>query len=794
MIKNRRRCIIILFSFIVLSALAVSIIFFALSIDRPYIGAILTLDEQGWSVVSIDPSGLATQAGISIGDKPIEINNQPAQDFLRTYEKAGTVFGLPISKLSVVDDTGQVKLADIKNSHPSSQHLVELTILFFVCLVFWIVGFYVLFKKPWHTPALLLCLCGAIFGLAISAGIATETAIPSALHFQVAAAIIGPWLLLHFFLVLPEERIWVRNNHLIYLIYLPPAITLILYPIIGYADGQPLPWFRSFRLLEYGAGFTAIAGVVIFNYFRAVSIRTRQQMKIVLISCLAALVPFLLLYIIPEAIEERTILPAGFNIVFMAFIPLGMGYAVTTQKLMDIDVVIRRGVVYGLITVIMAGILSVAFFFVAANHTSVIMPVHIITALVLGGVAAALFGPIKKWIEKLIDRLFYKDRYDYRQIIEILSKSLSSVKDLNDVSRVIVGTLVNALNLEGCCLFVKTQSNNYEVVAAQGIFVNVEKQRILSKLISLRYQEFNFPNSASSADPDLEFIIPLIAADKEVGILCISPKVSRQKFSSADIYLIQGIASTASITLHSAALVRDVSLRDNFVSIASHELRTPMSTIMGYTELLLKRDPPDTTRKQWLENIMNSGNSINIMVDDLLNVTRIQSGKISMLIEEVELSKLFDERLAFIQDTTSKHEFIINIEPNLPAALVDRDKFGHVIDNLLSNAVKYSPGGGRITISAYYDTQQNHILVSVADEGIGISSEDKNTLFTTFHRIQRPETQGIRGSGLGLYIAKEWTEAIGGEIWVESELNKGSTFFVSIPTKASNRLDVKSDR
>jgi signal transduction histidine kinase len=729
---------------------------------------------------------LATQAGISIGDTPIEINNQPAQDFLRTYEKAGTLFGLSVTKLSVVDDTGKVKLVDIENSHPSSQHLIELTILFFVCLVFWIVGFYVLLKKSWHTLALLLCLCGAIFGLTISSGIATETAIPTALHFQVAA-IIGPWLLLHFFLVLPEERIRVRNSPLIYLIYLPPAITLILYPIIGYADGQSLPWFRSFRLFEYGVAFTAIAGVVIFNYFRAVSIKTRQQMKIVLISCLAALVPFLLLFIIPEAIEGQTILPAGFNIVFLAFIPLGMGYAITTQKLMDIDVVIRRGVVYGLVTVIMAGILSVAFFFVATKHTSVLMSVHIITALVLGGVAAALFGPIKKWMEKLIDRLFYKDRYDYRQIIEILSKSLSSVKDLNDVSRVIVGTLVNALNLEGCCLFVKTQSNNYEVVAAQGTFINVEKQRILSKLISFRYHEFDFPNSASGADPDLEFIIPLIAAEKEVGILCISPKVSRQKFSSADIYLIQGIASTASITLRSAALVRDVSLRDNFVSIASHELRTPMSTIMGYTELLLKHDPPDTTRKQWLENIMNSGKSINVMVDDLLNVTRIQSGKISILIEEVELSKLFYERLAFIQDTTSKHVFIINIETNLPTALVDRDKFGQVIGNLLSNAVKYSPGGGRITISAYYDKRRNYILVSVADEGIGISSEDKKALFTTFHRIQRPETQGIRGSGLGLYIAKEWTEAMGGEIWLESELNKGSTFFVSIPAKASKK-------
>ena len=120
---------------------------------------------------------------------------------------------------------------------------------------------------------------------------------------------------------------------------------------------------------------------------------------------------------------------------------------------------------------------------------------------------------------------------------------------------------------------------------------------------------------------------------------------------------------------------------------------------------------------------------------------------------------------------------------------MDRDKFGQVVGNLLINAVKYSPNGGRITLSAHNNNEQHRIVVSVADEGIGIGPEDKDLLFTTFHRIQRPETQGIRGSGLGLYIAKEWTEAMGGEIWLESELNEGSTFSVAIPTWDSGKTD-----
>ena len=175
------------------------------------------------------------------------------------------------------------------------------------------------------------------------------------------------------------------------------------------------------------------------------------------------------------------------------------------------------------------------------------------------------------------------------------------------------------------------------------------------------------------------------------------------------------------------------------------------------------------------------------MVDDLLNISRIHSGKFSLKLERLKLPDIIQELLAAIQESTSKHEFVIDIEPGLPDVLADGDKFGQVVRNLLDNAVNYSPNGGRIILSVHNDVQRHRVVVSVADEGIGISSEDKKLLFTTFHRIQRPETQGIRGSGLGLYIAKEWTEAMGGEIWFESELNEGSTFFVAIPAHDSKR-------
>jgi signal transduction histidine kinase len=213
---------------------------------------------------------------------------------------------------------------------------------------------------------------------------------------------------------------------------------------------------------------------------------------------------------------------------------------------------------------------------------------------------------------------------------------------------------------------------------------------------------------------------------------------------------------------------------------------------MGYADLLLNRDTSSDTRERWLNIIINSGQTINNMLNDLLNVSRIRSGKANVRKEKVKLYDVLENALFMVTNGAGKHEFILDIEEDLPDVIIDRDKFSHVIINLLSNAVKYSPDGGNITLSARSETSENSVVVSISDEGMGISREDRDTLFMTFHRIHRPETQGIRGSGLGLYIAKEWTEMMGGRIWFESELDKGSTFFVAFPAKEPDKLEMET--
>ncbi|MBI4286607.1 MAG: hypothetical protein HY670_12030 [Chloroflexi bacterium] len=758
---DHKRLVVVLFFLFAFGILAVSVTFFALSIGRPYMGISLAMDKDDWTVQSVDANGIARRAGIGVGDRPVEVNGQPAEVFLQKYEKAGVVFGLWIKELTVIDGRGRSKSASMQNSSPSLQSLIDQSARLTVSILFWVVGLYVFVRRPRNVAALVLFLSGLAFGLSFSGLMAASVGVPMAGVFHVAASVIGPWLLLHFFLVLPEERARLRASPLVYLIYLPAAITLVLFPLVGYADGQPVQWFRTIRLFEYGAGFLAAVSVVIFNYLRAASVRTRQQMKIVLIGCLCALVPFLVLYIFPQAIWRRSVIPPEFGMLLIAFIPLSMGYAVITQKLMDIDIVIRRGVIYALITLVMALVLSAAIFVVVVFPKSLGVPEEILLALVLGGAAAALFGPAKKGAEALVDRLFYKDRYDYRQAIHVLSSSLSGVKDFVEISRVVVGTTVEALNLAGACLFVKASDGTFEVGTAQGTFSEAGRVKQLASLIARRTSLTEFPNPAYSIDVDVAFLVPLVAGEQEIGVLCLSCKTSRQDFSPDDIYLVQGIASVAGIALRSAMLVRDVSIRDTFVSMASHELRTPLTSIMGYTELLLSKDPPAATRKQWLRNVYDNSQRVAAMIDDLLNVTRIQSGRVTVKLDKLKLSDVLEEQLALARESTAKHEFAVDIRPDVPEVLADRDKFGQVVGNLLSNAIKYSPEGGRVALAARYERGHRRVVLSIADQGIGIGPADRESLFTTFHRIHRPETQGVRGSGLGLYIVKEWLKMMG---------------------------------
>jgi signal transduction histidine kinase len=220
-------------------------------------------------------------------------------------------------------------------------------------------------------------------------------------------------------------------------------------------------------------------------------------------------------------------------------------------------------------------------------------------------------------------------------------------------------------------------------------------------------------------------------------------------------------------------------VRNNFMSIAAHELRTPLTTVMGFSELLLARDVPNEDRRKWLGSINSESHRLTELIEELMNVSRIEAGSLEVNGERVELEPIVADAVAAVGSLPAGCELEIDIPSNLPDVWGDRNNLQQVLINLLSNAVKYSPAGGKVSLTV--ETTDAMMRVGVRDQGLGMSIEDQSKLFTSFYRVQSEATKNIQGTGMGLYIVKSLVEMMGGAVDVQSASGIGSTFSFTVP-------------
>ncbi len=217
----------------------------------------------------------------------------------------------------------------------------------------------------------------------------------------------------------------------------------------------------------------------------------------------------------------------------------------------------------------------------------------------------------------------------------------------------------------------------------------------------------------------------------------------------------------------------------DFISTVSHELRTPLTSIRGFADTLLNsydRLTPEQ-RVKFLSIIKDQSNRLIKLVENLLTVSKMQSNKDLLVYKTVDVLPFIDAAVQMIKSQYISHNYICNYDKNLPKILVDTDKFQQIMLNLLDNASKYSPDGKSIWIKVSQDFDNNTLVISVKDEGIGIPKEDIDKIFNKFSRIDSPLTRKIQGNGLGLFITKTLVEKMDGQIKVQSS-DKGSEFTV----------------
>lgn len=232
-------------------------------------------------------------------------------------------------------------------------------------------------------------------------------------------------------------------------------------------------------------------------------------------------------------------------------------------------------------------------------------------------------------------------------------------------------------------------------------------------------------------------------------------------------------------------------VRKDFVANVSHELRTPLTSIKGYVEALLDGSYQDlSTTLRFLEIILKQSDRLNLILDDLLQLSRMESGQVLFKQEPVQLAGVIDRTLAVIQPLAEKrgHRITVTMEPRLPPVMGDEERLGQVFSNLLDNAVKYTPEEGTITIEAHVAGApppgaglRRGVTIIVADSGIGIPDADRPRVFERFYRVDKARSRELGGTGLGLAIVKHIVEGHEGRVWVEPNHPKGSRFVVWLP-------------
>jgi PAS domain S-box-containing protein len=225
---------------------------------------------------------------------------------------------------------------------------------------------------------------------------------------------------------------------------------------------------------------------------------------------------------------------------------------------------------------------------------------------------------------------------------------------------------------------------------------------------------------------------------------------------------------------------QDEQRKDDFIGMVSHELKTPLTSLNAYLQMLQSKaiKAEDTFTVGALHKSVNQVRKMTTMINGFLNVSRLESGKIQIDKQRFDMANLAKEIEADTITMISSHHIIF--EPVMPTIVfADRDKIGHVIHNFISNAVKYSPAGSTINVACL--TVNGAAQVSVKDLGIGIKAEDTENIFDRYYRVSSKQTQTISGFGIGLYLCAEIIKRHEGRIWVESELGKGSTFYFSLP-------------
>ena len=537
----------------------------------PYDGAWWVERNNGLEAERVEPNGPAARAGIRVGDQLTAVDSHEVDSTGKLTRELYRVGAWSKTTYSVLRQNVPVDMQLILVPAERSQY----GWLRLIGLIYLSIGLYVLLRRwtaPSSTHFYVFCLVSFVFYTFHYTGKLNE--FDWNIYWgNVVAGLLQPALFLHFVLTFPERR-WLVQKHrwVIPAIYVPGAVLLALHitAIAFLRASEVLRWNLDRIQMGYVAIlFATAAGALLYNYRRASTPILRQQLKWITRGTILAITPFTLFYVLPYLTGSLPSAGMRISVLSLGILPLTFGYAIFRYRLMDVDLIFKRGMVYTLAAAAIAG----AYFAVVAGVAELVHarvpstgPIGLILAIV---VTALLFDPVRKWIQEKIDQFFYRTRYDYRKTLIEFGRELSSETDLDKMLSAVVDRLARTLLVDRMAIFLSAGDASANFLLAKSFGITQTAGLNLAFLGTPRPEmavgHLFFDNThqvprespeaqRSIAKLDLNYYIPCIAQKHTVAVLGLGKTSEGDFLSSEDVELLETLAGYLAIAIQNARL------------------------------------------------------------------------------------------------------------------------------------------------------------------------------------------------------------------------------------------------
>jgi signal transduction histidine kinase len=571
--------------------------------------------------------------------------------------------------------------------------------------------------------------------------------------------------------------------------------------------GPAIEVYRLREVFKHGLRFYVVAmGLAsLAEFARALryteSEADRAQIKGYLIGLALGLGPFLALNQLPLAVADHPILSEDFTLAFFLLVPIFMVISILQLRLLRVNVVFHRGLVYSILTVFTLGV-----FLLAVEGLRQVFPRATATGNVVITLGAAVFialllSPGRRTIQDFVDQLFFRQSYDYRQAVQAFRAAAPGIVDAAGLVALYVETVKKALPVSPVGL----------LVAEPAIPVGLDEGRAAA-LDALRTeaggpwaragrvhapQGFDLTRDGALAAAGAEIVLALPrAAGAPPGLLVYGPKLSGHRFTKEDVGLIETLAEELAVNLGRIRIQEQmiyerasrekteelVRMKTEFISAVAHELRTPVTSLDGLSGLLRSDKVVDPEKRRRLLGLLaGECRRLTRFLTNVLDYGRIEGEAKTYRLEPTDLRPIVREVSDLVRESQAESGTLIREEvPEAPVVVAaDADAVRQALLNLVDNALKYSPDRREVTVSL--TAGPAGAVLAVRDRGIGIPPEDRERIFGAFFRSAAAAERVSSGVGLGLKIVRHIMDAHGGRVEVESEPGAGSVFRLVFP-------------